>query len=146
MDRDRGGQAMAERREAQSDGVEQVRGRIEHWRRTRRKRTAMPEELWDEVVPLARVQGVSRIARALGVSYESLKKRVQGFRTRGKGSEQGLDGFVELSMAELACSPGSAGAEVELSGADGAKMIVRLRAGEGVDVLGLAEAFWGRGR
>ena len=37
-----------------------------------------------------------------------------------------------------------AGAVIEISGADGAKLLIRARGGESVDVLGLAEAFWRR--
>lgn len=138
---------MAERRELQLDQVDEVRSRIEHWRRTRLKRTAMPEELWNEAASLARVQGIYRTSRALGVSYESLRRRVERGTRGGSGNGQRLGSFVELGMAELVVpSSASAGVVVELSGADGAKVVVQLAGGNGVDVLGLAEAFWGRRR
>jgi len=135
---------MAERRERHLDQVEEVRTRIEHWRRTRPKRTAMPEELWNEAATLAGVQGIYRISRALGVNYESLRRRVERETRGGSGSGQHLGGFFELSMAELVPSSSTAGAVVELSGVDGAKVMVQLPCGDGVDVLGLAEAFWRR--
>ena len=56
--------------------LEQLRGRIEHWRRTRTKHGPMPEALWDEAALLARGLGVCPVSRALGIGYESLQERV----------------------------------------------------------------------
>ena len=53
-----------------------VRRRIEMWRRTRERRTAMPEALWKAAAELARLRGVHPIARALRLDYYSLKGRL----------------------------------------------------------------------
>ena len=136
---------MAERRkQLQSGEVEEVRTRIEHWRRTRVKRTAMPGELWSEATSLARSHGIYRISRALGVSYESLRRRVEQGTGKGRSSERRQGGFVELSMTDLLQSPPAAGTVVELSRADGTKLVVQLPDGEGLDVLGLAKVLCGR--
>ena len=55
--------------------IEAVRERIEEWRRTRAKRTRMPEDLWQAAVALAGDHGTWRISRALRVRYEGLKSR-----------------------------------------------------------------------
>ena len=136
---------MAKRRKQLQPGeVEGVRTRIEHWRRTRVKRTAMPEELWSEAASLARVHGIYRISRALGVSYESLRRRVEQGTMRGSGSGRRQGGFVELSTTELVQASPAAGTVVELSRADGTKLMVQLPDGEGLDVLGLAKVLCGR--
>ena len=136
---------MAKRRKQLQPGeVEGVRTRIEHWRRTRVKRTAMPEELWSEAASLARVHGIYRISRALGVSYESLRRRVEQGTMRGSGSGRRQGDFVELSMTELVQASPAAGTVVELSRADGTKLMVQLPDGEGLDVLGLAKVLCGR--
>jgi len=50
-------------------GVKLLRKRIEEWRRTRDRRTAMPADLWDEAVALARPGRAWAVARALGISF-----------------------------------------------------------------------------
>jgi hypothetical protein len=135
---------MAERTEPQPRDVEAVLSRIEHWRRTRRKRAAMPRELWAEAAALAKEHGISRVSRALRVHYGSLKRRVEQGVGDGRDGEQRSGGFVEVSMAGLIPRPATASTVVKLSRADGAEATVELGAGESVDIVGLAEALWGR--
>jgi len=136
--------------------VEQLRERIEQWRCTRERRSPMPEELWAEATDLARAGTVYQIARAVGVSYESLKRRVA---EAAPDEEAGASsGFVELSGARLlgaaaTCLPdapvggpvGPGGPVVELSDGDGLRLTIRLVAGETVDVAGLVRGFGARG-
>ena len=123
--------------------VTQLRGRIEGWRRQRSKGSRMPEELWTSAVSLARRHGVYPVARALRIDYGALKRRTtrrpQDGKRAGRTSE-----FVELAPAPLIRRAQPFGMEVELWGADGAKLVLRLPAGERLDVETLAEAFWRR--
>lgn len=123
--------------------VRQVSARIERWRRTRKKRTAMPEQLWQAAVSLAQVHGIYRTTQALRLSYDSLKKRVVAGPKNGRDSKD-YPGFVELSPASLMGFAQPTGSVVEMSDADGAKLMIRLTDGVELDLAGLAEAFWGR--
>jgi hypothetical protein len=96
----------------------------------------MPERLWDEASLLARELGVHRVKSALGLNYDSLKKRV--VRGHGRGATQ-APGFVALSGAQL-LGPES-GALVEVADADGGRLTVQLGTGSELDVAGLVEAF-----
>lgn len=132
----RQGQAAAARR------VERVRKQIDRWRFRRKRCSPMPLRLWDEASLLARDLGVHRVKCALGLNYESLKRRVGGGGTE-RGTERGTAatkaGFVELSGAQL-LEPAS-GPAVEVSAADGDRLTVRLTLGSELDVAGLVEAF-----
>jgi hypothetical protein len=76
----------------------------------------MPARLWDEASLLARELGVYRVKCALGLNYESLKRRVgEGGAERGTATTKAA-GFIELSGAQL-LEPAS-GAVVEVC-ADG---------------------------
>jgi hypothetical protein len=125
--------------DAASRRVERARKQIVDWRSKKRRRGApMPSRLWNEASVLARELGVHRIKCALGLNYESLKKRVGDVGTRGSARGQ-APGFVELSGTPLL---GPAGAVVvEVSDADGGRLTVQLGAGSGFDVAGLVEAF-----
>jgi hypothetical protein len=102
----------------------------------------MPAQLWDEAVSLARRQGNYRIATELGLSYDNLKKRVEAAQEKGG---KGTSGFVEVGGEQLVGAFELARTAVEISGADGAKLVIRLSGREELDVVGLAEAFWRRG-
>lgn len=129
----RRGQNAASRR------VERVRKQIVHWRSKKRRRGApMPSRLWNEASLLARELGVHRIKCALGLNYESLKKRVEDVGTRGGACGQ-APGFVELSGPPL-LGPAS-GVVVEVSDGDGGRLTVQLGTGSELDVAVLVEAF-----
>jgi hypothetical protein len=125
-----------------------VRRDIEEWRSTRTKRCRLPDWLWEAAAALGRTHGIYRAARALHVSYESLKRRV----VSGNGGRRPTDRmgqtavpFVELRPAPLAATPAPAhGSEVELVGVQGERMVIRLAANQHLDLPALAKAFQGR--
>ena len=136
------------RRAAASGRVKQVRGRIEQWRRTRAKRSPMPEPLWEAAVRLAQADGVYPIARALQVNYQTLKCRVA---VASNGGSRTPAGFVELTPmpANPAHASGSVpGGEtvLELSSGGGAALPIRLPSERELDVERLAGVFLRRGR
>lgn len=61
---------------ARIEGFGATARRIAKWRKTRRGRARMPEELWREAVTLARAHGMMPTVRALQLDYGRLKKRV----------------------------------------------------------------------
>jgi hypothetical protein len=99
----------------------------------------MPARLWNEASLLARNLGVHRIKCALGLNYESLKKRVGEVGTRGSAPAKAR-GFIELSGTQL-LGPAARGMVVEVSDADGGRLTVQLGTGSELDVAGLVEAF-----
>jgi len=139
--------------------VEEVRARIDRWRRSRAKRGAMPEELWAEAVALGERFGVYPVCRQLGLSYDRLKLHVveaelQRIHRLGVGGEQGVGGpeaevpvgFIELHAAQAFGECGRSGpvvVEVELSRADGSRMSVRMAPEQQLDLVGLSETFFG---
>ncbi len=134
------------RRPAVPDDVKKIRERIDYWRRTREKRSPMPEELWQAAVVLARRHGVSPTVRDLNLNHSALKKRFQqAVRRRQKNGSGPAGSFLEIAGADLsgAAMPRT-GVEVELQGVDGAKLTVRVPASGNLDVGALAEAFWSR--
>ena len=130
---------MARQGQAAAAGrVERVRKQIDRWRCRRKRCSPMPERLWGEASLLARELGVHRIKCALGLNYESLKKRVGKVGERGSAGAR-APSFVELRGAQL-LGP-ARGAVVEVSDADGGRLTVQLGTGSELDVAGLVEAF-----
>jgi len=105
----------------------------------------MPPALWEAAVSLARTHGIYAIARALRVSYETLKRRVEQPPGGGSLGRQEAPDFVEIPVAQLVPSSEATGTVVELTAPDGARLVVRLPDGaHNLDVLRLADTFWRR--
>jgi hypothetical protein len=98
----------------------------------------MPATLWAEATDLGRELGAYRVARELGIGYQSLRDRL------GEDAEVGPpDGqrFVEINTASLFAAPApTARGEVELSDTSGVKIVIRLGAGDRLDVGALLAA------
>ena len=104
----------------------------------------MPAPLWTAAVALAAEYGIYPIARALRLNYETLKARVGRSADVERTGVTRSAGFVALDGASLLGAAPPAGSVVELVGADGAKLVIRLAGREALDVRGLAAAFWRR--
>jgi hypothetical protein len=101
----------------------------------------VPEELWAEVVKVARVEGAGTTARALRLDRARLEARMA--MDRGPEVAEAGSGFVELDAGRLGLSPRTV---VRFHGRDGERLEVELAAGAVIDLVALAEAFWRRGR
>ena len=128
-----------------SAGLEQLRRRIERWRMSRAAPGQMPEPLWAAAAELARRQGVSRVASALGLGYAGLKQRVEVPLERVTSSASGerKTGFVEVTGAQLLSSASPGSALVEYAARDGSRLRVTLPAASSVDVAALLLALRG---
>ena len=118
--------------------LQEVRRRVDVWRWTRLKRSPMPEELWARATRLAQSLGVWRVARDVGLCYESLKRRVEEKAPR---KEPGAMRFVEVRGSDLMDVASSDGTVVELHATDGTRLRVRLGGSAQVDMVALVAAF-----
>jgi hypothetical protein len=108
----------------------------------------MPAELWGEATALARELGVHRVKSALGLNYESLRKRVdQRGSTRGAGDTgaRSIADFIELNGTQLFGAP-AMGLVMEMSAQDGTRLTIRFSAGCQLDVATVVAAFRGARR
>jgi hypothetical protein len=125
--------------------VEPLRKQIERWRQTGAKRSAMPDALWGAAAELAREHGVYAAARALRLSYGSLRTRTEAAGDTRHARTASLPPrvtFVELPSAVLpAVADNSSGAVVEVVGSGGQRLTVRLRSSE-LDLPALLRACW----
>jgi len=129
--------------------------RLEHWRRTRRGRMRIPEALWGLTVEAAGTYGLNRTARALGLDYYSLKKRVEAAGcvadrqvTRRGSKVPAAATFVELApLAGVteAAPPTFGGLPeclLEFENAGGAKLRMHLKGVAVPDLVALSRSFW----
>jgi len=121
--------------------VDSVRRRFEHWRRTRRVLSRIPEPLWAAAVEMAGRCGISHTAKALRVNYQALRKRVeQQTAAAPPGPEENsITTFLELGPPPRV---GFCRCTMELEDDSGAKMRVHLQSVEAPDLAGLSRSFW----
>jgi len=138
--------------------LEEVRRQFEDWRRTRERRTRIPEPLWRVAAEAAALVGVYRTAKALGINVGSLKKRVEtGAAGWGRpGSRRrGLPYDAATGASEARAPSGTAFLELpppawvasgectlELEEVGGAKMRVHLKGSVVPDLVALSRSFW----
>ena len=122
-----------------SPRVESVRLRLERWRRSRKHRSLIPEELWASAAELAGKYGLAKIARALRLDYYSLKERLGPGNQPISPEAKTQPMFVELvPQAPAAISE----CTIELDDPAGARMRVHIKGTALPDLAGLSEAFW----
>lgn len=119
--------------------VERVRQRFERWRRTRKKRSRIPEPLWNAAVAVAESYGVNPTARSLGLDYYELKKRLNSGPGVTTTPKEPIGSFVEV-VPSPALHPECV---VELESAGGTKMRIHLKGVASPDEAWLRSLFWG---
>lgn len=115
------------------EDVEQLRRRFVEFRQAHAVRSRLPEELWAAAAKLARREGITATARALGVDRPSLQKWADRPRasTKARKSPQrqpqggsGAPAFLEL----LAASTGTpTSCLVEVESRSGSKLRLDLK-------------------
>ena len=118
--------------------------RFASWRKTRKRGERIPKPLWRAAAKLAAEYGLNATAKALGLDYYALKKRVQeeGARAHRLPQDPSVPTFVEVAR------PGEASSGeciLELEDIGGAKMRVHLKGVEAPDLVALSRSFWGVG-
>ena len=133
-------------------GLQALRDQIEVWRNTRPRTRSMPEALWNEAVSIARELGVNRVARELGLGFNTLKRRtgstITGRRSRREATSAPLlptrTDFVEVKgLAEVSRTAVGHETIVEVVACDGARLSIRLKCAS-ADVAALIHAFRGQ--
>ena len=111
---------------------------LEEWRSSGRKPHRIPAPLWRAAVRCAARYGLCPTARALGLDYNSLKRRVNAEAERPATVSSSPPAFVEFVTSDRG-APAECILEIERPG--GAKLRLELR-GSGIpDVADLALRF-----
>ena len=126
---------------SRSKQVERAQKKFVSWRRSRKTASRIPDKLWELAVVAARDVGVNRAARALGLEYYALKKRVVSSANGSVLKPSSDDNFVEFDST--GAPPFFTEWAVEMENVNGDRMRVAARSTSSPDVVGLCRAFWG---
>jgi len=120
--------------------LNRLQRQLSAWRQKRTGRTRLPEAVWGAATDLARTQGPSLVARALGLDYYKLRQRLTGTSSFSAVPAT----FVEVKGAPRAGADGGE-SSVELVDGTGARMTLRVRS-DVATLVALAQSFWRRRR
>lgn len=123
--------------------IEAVRRRFEHWRRTRVRRSCIPDPLWVAAVKLCTTYGIHRTAQTLRLNADSLKKRVVLADGKSSTGRDESATFVELAPSDPSCASECL---IELEHPRGVKMRIRLTGRQSPEIVtALSKVFIGAG-
>jgi len=120
--------------------LQELSGRFEDWRRTRRGKLPIPEPLWAAAAELARSHGVCKTAQLLRLEYKKLKQLTDeqaGGKPLRRRRSLALATFMELAP------PATVVAEcvIELEGPRG-KLRIQWKGATAPDLAGLSRVLW----
>lgn len=118
---------------------------IEEWRKLKKKKDPMPEELWEKAIELGEKYSLYKVSRLLGLSYSKLKRLLQ----KRRGVEEIEEEKETSSFIELKVSDGDLGigrgmenqCVLELYRADGSHMKIYTVVGWELDIYRICESF-----
>ena len=120
-----------------ADNLEQVRRHFEAWRQRRKKRTRIPQSLWQAAVALSEEYSIHHLSKVLRVNSTSLKNQVLKLKPPApKKASFSTATFLQLPP------PASSESTIKITRADGATMTMQLNVTNGSDLWALAKAFW----
>ena len=128
---------------AEREMIDELRGRIDVWRQSDSKTRAMPDALWEDASAAAQMLGVHRVSRELGLNYQALQRRAApGASVPAHSPPE----FIELGgLLAMNEAGGADEAVVDVTGADGTKMTVRLKGpSASTNLSALVKAVWKR--
>ena len=122
--------------------LEEIRDQFETWRKTREKRTTIPDVLWEAAVSLSPRYSLCQVSKALRLNYSDLKLRVQASQSFLQSSPVIDPAFIDLGLKNP-ISP--AECTIEMEDQNGAKMRMYFKGEAGLDLLELGKVFWSKG-
>lgn len=120
--------------------LQELSGRFEDWRRTRRGKLPIPEPLWAAAAELARSHGVCQTAQVLRLEYKKLKQLSDG----GAGGKpvRRRRAPAPATFIELAAPPAAAAeCVIELEGPRG-KLRIQWKGAAAPDLAALSRVLW----
>jgi hypothetical protein len=115
--------------------IQELQARLEQWRQSRPKRSAIPDELWAAAAALARRDGVNRTAAALRLDGGKLKRKMG---TSVAADKKEPPAFVELLAASAS---GRSEYTFELEGGNG-KLRIHCQGTSAAELADLTRALW----
>jgi hypothetical protein len=108
------------------------------WRKNKKHRRRIPEDLWTAAVVLHHEYSVNTISKFLSLSYTELKKRIQLHPQFQDNYPDLPKQFVPIDLPATDCAE----CIVEMEHCNGNKMRMHFKCKADLDIQSFAESFW----
>jgi len=129
---------VAKKKSKEKQRLEAVQAQFSHWRKNRKKRSRIPESLWDAAASLADGFSINELSKALRLNHSSLKDRIEIIQN-SPPEEPCLPIFIEFPPLNPPVDSAEVSLELEKAGA---RMKVHVKGR--IDVASLVQTFWGK--
>ena len=123
--------------QAQEATLKDVRKQFEQWRQTRKKRGAIPDNLWEAAIELSKRHSPHKVSQTLHLNSSDLSKRIEQSRSK-QVSEATEPKFIDF---EIGNRP-SAECTIEMAHSNGTAIKAHIKVTH-IDFLQLSKIFWG---
>lgn len=116
----------------------EVQARFANWRKNKKHRCRIPEDLWVAAVRLSSEHSLHKISTALSLSYTDLKKRVKSDKIAPVTETSPTPTFIPIDIQpthNVECI-------VEMEHRNGNKMRMHFKGKADLDLQVFAESFW----
>ncbi len=72
--------------------LEHTKKEIQQWRKTRKRRSRIPEEIWEAALSLTTRYSINHVSKELKLNYRDLRNRMEDKECSGD------NGFVEVEL------------------------------------------------
>ena len=128
---------MTDHKSGDTPGIDEVRARFEDWRKTRRGKARIPDELWSAAIAVARRDGINQTAAALRLDGGKLKRLMLAAKPLRRKTMPPAT-FVELMNPHIGGLPECT---IELEGQN-RKLRIHWKGATAADVSGLSRVLW----
>src|SRR5271169_2023618 len=126
---------MSEKIEATVEEVQQL---FEKWRRNKKRRERIPEELWKAAISLSKQFSTHQISKLLHLNHTVVRDHLRD-ENQGEVIQEKEAAFIEFDVIQPAIA---SDCMIEIEKRGGAKMRMSFKCSSS-DVAGLAKTFWG---
>ena len=116
---------------------EQVRERLERWRKIKKHREPIPKDIWQDATELAKKHSINTVSKTLRLSYTDLKDRVCG-PSKPKPKKRRPSDFIEIGYDQPSSMPEMI---IELENKKGSRLKVCLKGKIDFDPMDIARTF-----
>ena len=115
-----------------------VQARFADWRKNKKDRRRIPEDLWEAAVLLNNEYSLNQISSALRLGYSDLKKRIKSHKQLHACKRTPSQDFISIDMPQVH----SAECVIEMEHISGNKMRMHFKGKADLDLQSFAESFW----
>lgn len=117
----------------------EVQSRFAIWRKNKKHRHPIPEELWSAATLLTKTYSLHKVARLLSLDYTKLKKRAESLTTPAlSNSLPAAPDFIPIDLIPQRDSE----CIIEMEHCNGNKMRMHFKGKADLDLQAIAESFW----